>query len=242
MLSYILLAIAAALGLLGVLSKREAGKPIPRSGQVIIALVSIAFLAGVLKQRASDKSAAASAKSAQAANDSLVRRLDSSAKQLVNTRELLAQQIHANLLLSLSRGYRVQEARFTLSVSGRANCAENQAAFLMGDAWRRQNPGDTVYMFVRPTGGTTFSYMFTSSDFGDLRKWTFERSGTRKLELPLATKGGLPPDADFARFRSPVSLEADHLFRLKPITRFAPSRSPISLEADQSERLMAIVA
>ena len=40
--------------------------------------------------------------------------------------------------------------------------------------------------------------------------------------------------ADFARFRSPVSLEADHPFRSKPITRFARSRSLVSLEADQS--------
>jgi len=46
---------------------------------------------------------------------------------------------------------------------------------------------------------------------------------------------GLPPlpGADFAPSRSPVSLQADHPFRAKPITHFAPSRSPVSVEADQ---------
>ena len=39
--------------------------------------------------------------------------------------------------------------------------------------------------------------------------------------------------ADFGRSRSPISGEADHLFRSKPITRFGRSRSPVSVEADQ---------
>ncbi|MBC7671143.1 MAG: hypothetical protein H7247_01875 [Polaromonas sp.] len=42
--------------------------------------------------------------------------------------------------------------------------------------------------------------------------------------------------ADFGRSRSPISGEADHLFRSKPITRFGPSRSPVSVQADHSFR------
>ena len=52
---------------------------------------------------------------------------------------------------------------------------------------------------------------------------------------PVACAPYRPQTADFGRSRSPISGEADHLFRCKPITRFGPSRSPVSAEADQGD-------
>jgi len=56
-----------------------------------------------------------------------------------------------------------------------------------------------------------------------------DRRGVKHAHRLTAAARG----ADFAPSRSPISVEADHPFRSKPITHFASSRSPVSVEADQ---------
>jgi hypothetical protein len=76
------------------------------------------------------------------------------------------------------------------------------------------------------------------SRFADTPKqMAFEFANAFEIQIP---KVDLLLIAYFAPSRSPVSVEVDHPFRSKPITRFGASRSPVSLEADHPFRLMAI--